>query len=85
MPGMTGLQLLEALRSVAPSLPVAVITAHAVAGTVTDTLRKDADEFLEKPVRPDRLIAVATALISKARGEQVRRPERDPGLRTERP
>jgi hypothetical protein len=39
----------------------------------------------EKPVRPDRLIAVATALISKARGEQVRRPDRDPGLRTERP
>jgi two-component system response regulator HydG len=85
MPGMTGLQLLEALRQAAPALPVAVITAHAAAGTVTDTLRKDADEFLEKPVRPDRLIAVATALISKARGEQVRRPERDAGLRTERP
>ena len=32
MPGMTGLQLLEALRLVAPALPVAVITAHATAG-----------------------------------------------------
>jgi DNA-binding response OmpR family regulator len=29
---------------------------------------QDADESLGKPVRPDRLIAVATALISKARG-----------------
>jgi DNA-binding response OmpR family regulator len=62
-----------------------MVEDDAAAGTVTDTLRKDADEFLEKPVRPDRLIAVATALISKARGDQVGRPDRDPGLRTERP
>lgn len=73
MPGMTGLQLLEALRLVAPALPVAVITAHATAGLVADTLRANADEFLEKPVKPDRLIAVATTLISKGRPRQPRR------------
>jgi DNA-binding NtrC family response regulator len=39
--------LLEALRQVAPALPVAVITAYAAAGAAADTLRKDADEFLE--------------------------------------
>lgn len=70
MPGMTGLQLLEALRLAAPTLPVAVITAHATVGTVADTLRENADEFLEKPVPPNRLIAVATTLISKGRPRQ---------------
>src|ERR1022692_3836836 len=29
MPGMTGLELLQALRQVAPDLPVVVLTAHA--------------------------------------------------------
>src|SRR5258708_36734612 len=29
MPGMTGIELLQALRRVAPSLPVVVITGHA--------------------------------------------------------
>ena len=78
MPGMDGLQLLEALRRAAPVLPVAVLTAHAVASTVAGTLRKNADEFLEKPVSPHRLIAVATTLINKARDEQARRPGQDP-------
>jgi DNA-binding NtrC family response regulator len=45
MPGMSNLQLLEARRQVAPALPVAVITAHAAAGTVTDTPRKDSGEI----------------------------------------
>ncbi len=29
MPGMTGLELLDALHRVAPALPVAVVSAHA--------------------------------------------------------
>jgi DNA-binding response OmpR family regulator len=78
MPGMTGLQLLEALRRVAPALPVAVITAHATDSPVAYTLRTNADEFLEKPVSPNRLIAVATALINRASEEQARHPGPDP-------
>lgn len=78
MPGMNGLQLLEALRLAAPALPVAVITAYAIASTVAGTLRKNADEFLEKPVSPHRLIAVATTLINKARDERASRPGQDP-------
>ena len=30
MPGMTGIELLEAVREIAPQLPVAVVTAHPV-------------------------------------------------------
>jgi CheY-like chemotaxis protein len=29
LPGMTGLELIDALRRVAPAVPVAVVTAHA--------------------------------------------------------
>jgi two-component system response regulator HydG len=67
MPGMTGLELLEALRQVAPTLPVAVVTAHAPASMTAAALLSSADDYLEKPLKIDQLISTATALISKGR------------------
>jgi CheY-like chemotaxis protein len=75
VPGMTGLELLDARRQAAPALPVAVITAHASADSRADnrtdyaavTLRSRADALLQKPVRIDQLIAAATTLVRKGR------------------
>jgi LmbE family N-acetylglucosaminyl deacetylase/CheY-like chemotaxis protein len=67
MPGMTGIELLEQLREIAPQLPVAVVTAHPSVDYAIRALRNSADEFLEKPVRPAQLIASATALVAKGR------------------
>jgi len=66
MPGMSGLELLGALRQVAPGLPVAVVSAHAP-GEMTAALLGHADEYLEKPLRVNQLIATATALIARGR------------------
>jgi two-component system, NtrC family, response regulator HydG len=74
LPGMTGIELLAALRLVAPSLPVAVTSAHVLDGTLTSLLGH-ADDYLEKPLRVDSLIACVTALIG-----QGRRPATDAGL-----
>ena len=68
LPGMTGLELLAALREAVPALPVAVITAHITSSANADALRKSADAFLEKPVPPARLVAVVTALIAGTAG-----------------
>ena len=46
MPGMTGSKLLAALRQVAPALPVAVTSAHALDGTLASLLGH-VDEYLE--------------------------------------
>jgi CheY-like chemotaxis protein len=67
MPGMTGLELLAALRQVAPALPVAVVTAHAPADMMAAALLSHPDEYLQKPLRINQLIATAIALISKGR------------------
>jgi len=67
MPGMTGLELLCALREVAPALPVAVVSAHAPGSMTAAALLSGADEYLEKPLGIDQLISAATALISKGR------------------
>ena len=74
LPGMTGLEFLEALRRLSPDLPIAVITAHEQADSAVRALRKRADEFLQKPVRPDRLLASAVSLT--ARGRAARRAGR---------
>jgi CheY-like chemotaxis protein len=66
MPGMTGLELLGALRQSVPGLPVALITAHVTMGGTASELRTSADAFLEKPVPPARLVEVAAALIAGA-------------------
>jgi DNA-binding response OmpR family regulator len=53
---------------VAPALPVVVVTAYAPAGVVA-ALLSHADEYLEKPLRVDRLLATATALIRAGRAD----------------
>jgi DNA-binding response OmpR family regulator len=67
MPGMTGLELLDALRRIAPALPIAVLTAHVHLRTAA--LQCRADEFLTKPIRIDQLLATAAALIGRAAGQ----------------
>jgi CheY-like chemotaxis protein len=67
MPGMTGLELLHALRQVAPALPVAVVSAHAPVGMAHDALLIEADAYLSKPLRIDQLISTATELIRNGR------------------
>jgi two-component system response regulator HydG len=75
MPGMTGIELLESLRQVAPDLPVAIMTAHASVGNAIGALRSRADEFLEKPLRPAQLTATVSRLVAKGRAERKLRRE----------
>jgi DNA-binding response OmpR family regulator len=67
LPGMTSRELLAALRKLDPALPVAVITAHESSDAALQALRNEADEFLQKPVRPDQLLATVTSLVVKCR------------------
>jgi DNA-binding response OmpR family regulator len=70
LPGMTGLELIAALREMSPVPQVAVITAHEPSDPVARELRDAADGFLHKPVPADQLIAAAAALV--ARGREAR-------------
>ena len=46
---------------------MAVITAHPSVDYAVRALRNEADEFLEKPVSPDQLVAVMAGLVAKGR------------------
>jgi two-component system, NtrC family, response regulator HydG len=68
MPDMTGIEMLEMLRRQAPAVPVVVITAHATVDNTLGALRGRADDFLQKPLRPDSLITTVNNLIARGRG-----------------
>ena len=72
MPGMTGIELLGEIRVAAPGVPVAVITAHATVGNAVGAVRGKADEFLQKPLRPDDLIGAVRGLLARHHASRER-------------
>ena len=50
MPGMTGDQLLEAMKALNPMVRSIMITAHGCVDTAVTVMKLGADDFLEKPV-----------------------------------
>jgi two-component system, NtrC family, response regulator HydG len=71
MPGMSGLELLQALRRAAPNLPVVVITGHATLDYAVSALRDHADEFLQKSMPKDMLLATISAVVAKSRAARL--------------
>jgi DNA-binding response OmpR family regulator len=65
MPRMTGLEFLERVRRLDPSLPVAVVTAHPSVARAVTTLRQAGTEFIPKPITPEDLVARIVSLIAQ--------------------
>ena len=74
MPGMGGLEFLEKLESVRGDLPVIVQTSQGSIETVIKAMRAGADDFVVKPVSPERLrVSVQNLLKVNALTEEVKR------------
>ncbi len=55
MPGVNGLELLEAIRNVQPRARVIIITGYASIETAVDTARMGAVDYVPKPFTPDEI------------------------------
>ncbi|MGE3635109.1 MAG: sigma-54-dependent transcriptional regulator, partial [Sandaracinaceae bacterium] len=51
MPGMSGIDLIKALSSVAPDAEVVVMTAYGTIETAVESMREGAYDFVEKPLK----------------------------------
>ena len=72
MPGMDGLEFLEKLQGIRGDLPVIVQTAQGSIETVIKAMRAGADDFVVKPVSPERLkISIQNLLKVNALTEEV--------------
>ena len=67
MPGMSGLELMDAVRSRDPELPVLLLTGHGDIGMAVDAIKNGAWDFLSKPFDPEVLVA-AVMRAATARG-----------------
>jgi len=57
MPDMGGIALLERLKAESRGLPAIMITGHGDIAMAVQAMKAGAADFLEKPVRPDELLA----------------------------
>ena len=70
LPGETGIDLLPRIRSIAPTLPVIMITAYGTVGNVVDAMQAGASNFVQKPWDNEKLLADIRAAIGRHRAEQ---------------
>jgi len=56
MPGMSGIELLERIKSIDPDLPVIMMTAHGTVDKAVEAMQKGAYSYILKPFDNDRLI-----------------------------
>jgi two-component system nitrogen regulation response regulator GlnG len=64
MPGMDGLTLLQELKSIAPTVPVIITTAHSDLDSAVTSYESGAFEYLPKPFDIDEVIEVATRALA---------------------
>ena len=55
MPGLSGLDLLERLKAADPEVEVIMLTGHGDMDLAIQSLKRDATDFLTKPVNDDML------------------------------
>ncbi|ATQ69811.1 MULTISPECIES: response regulator FixJ [Methylosinus] len=75
MPEMTGIELLEEMKTRQLSLPVVVITAYADVDLAVQAMKQGAFDFLEKPFDNEALIACVRLALAFEREEQFRAAE----------
>ncbi len=84
MPGMSGMEVLDQVRNIEPSLLVIVITGYATVESAVEAMKKGAYDFIPKPFTPDQLrIVVRRALERKSLQKEAEflRSERERSLR----
>ena len=67
LPGMSGLELLQALQRVDTSLPVILITGHGDISMAVNAMHKGAYDFIEKPFSSERLVDTVKRALEKRR------------------
>lgn len=67
MPGMSGTDLLAAIRARWPHLAVILLTGHGTLETAITAVKQGAHDYLIKPAQPDEIRAVVNQALAAAR------------------
>jgi two-component system response regulator AtoC len=70
MPGLTGDQILQRMKAINPMVRAVMITAYGDVGTAVTMMKLGADDFIEKPVDLEGLLAIIHRIEQKAAVEE---------------
>ncbi|MFN2387934.1 MAG: sigma-54-dependent transcriptional regulator [Thermoanaerobaculia bacterium] len=70
LPGSDGLAVLDAAKSVDPTLPVVVMTAFGSIETAVEAMKRGAEDFITKPVDPDLLRLLVARGLERRMGKR---------------
>ncbi|MEZ5938248.1 MAG: response regulator transcription factor [Hyphomonadaceae bacterium] len=68
LPGMSGLEVLDAWRRQGLTTPVLILTAHGTWSEKVEGLNRGADDYLTKPFHTPELVARLNALVRRSTG-----------------
>ncbi len=71
MPGMGGMKALTSLRSVAPRLPILMVTVQNSEDQKIEALERGADDYIVKPFGVRECIARIRAVVRRARAPEI--------------
>jgi putative two-component system response regulator len=76
MPGLSGLELTEAVSRMHPDMPIVVLTGHTDVELAKDSIRRGASDFVTKPVNIRELPILVERNLTRRRLETARLHER---------
>ncbi|HEV2747296.1 MAG TPA: sigma-54 dependent transcriptional regulator [Allosphingosinicella sp.] len=74
LPGEAGTELIAQIRALRPDLPLLILTAQTSVAVAVDAMRAGANDFLVKPIAPDRLLAALNAATDRRKTSGELRP-----------
>jgi YesN/AraC family two-component response regulator len=77
MPGMDGLQAMEAMNEVDPDLSMIMFTAYSTVDSAVKAMKLGAVDYIRKPFTPDQLVALVARVMAnrKAQFEKLYRED----------
>jgi two-component system response regulator AtoC len=77
LPGMNGMEFLEALRRGPHVPPVIMLTAYGTIEKAVEAMKRGAFMYVAKPVNPDQLLAVVREAVAKSRLARETAPSKE--------
>ncbi len=69
MPGISGLDVLTEIKKTDPRLGVIILTGHSSKDVAIEALKGHADDYIEKPIKLQKLQDAVDTLMARRRGE----------------
>jgi DNA-binding NtrC family response regulator len=74
LPGEEGLALIRQIRALRPHVPLLVLTTQTSVAAAVEAMRAGANDFLVKPIAPDRLLSALDAATDRRKSSGELRP-----------